>query len=68
LLDLNESGAIIVGLLAVRSELVMAGALLLAITGVITTFNLVAGPRRVRRHARDAPTAPPLHMVIGART
>lgn len=61
------SGAIIIGLLAARADPVMAGALLLTVTGVITTFNLVAGPRRVRRHARDAQTPTP-RVVIGAPT
>jgi hypothetical protein len=60
------SSAIIVGLLTARSVPVMTGALLLALTGVITTLNLLAGPRRVRRHTPDAPTTPSSRSAIGA--
>jgi len=62
------SGVIILGLLAGRSGLIATGALLLAITGVITTANLLAAPRRVRRHARGAPTAASQPTTIGTRT
>jgi hypothetical protein len=60
------SSAIIVGLLAARSILVMTGALLLAVTGIMTALNLLAGPRRVLRHARDAHTAQSPQAAVGA--
>lgn len=60
------SSAIIVGLLAARGVAVMTGALLLAVTAIVTALNLLAGPRRVLRHARDAHTAESPQATVGA--
>lgn len=62
------SGGIIIGVLAARSTPVIIGALLLAVTGIVTTLNLLAGPRRVRRHNRDEQTTSPPRVAIGAPT
>jgi hypothetical protein len=64
--------AMVIGILTTSSATVATGAVLLSVTGVITTLNLVAGPRRVRRHARRAvaplPTNSTTTTTVGAST
>lgn len=50
----SGSASMIVGLLTAHDGVLAVGAFALAASGVVTTANLVAGPRRVRRHAAAA--------------
>jgi hypothetical protein len=59
--------AVMVGVLIRSAAVVSVGGLLISLTGLIVTANLVHGPRRAIRAHRSAVTVPEVHPMVATR-